>query len=252
MIVKDKWFVFQKPNAQAKLRLFCFPYSGAGAAVFRQWPDNLPRDIEVCAIQLPGREARLRETPYSQIDPLIDDLMKVIIPFLDKPFVLFGHSLGALIIFELARRLRQEQQPLPLCLSPSARVAPQVPNRERLIYNLPRQAFVERLRRFSGTPDNILENKEMMDLLLPIIRADFEINETYVYRPEPPLPCPISAFRGAKDEIMTYDDVVGWRDQTSDSFMLRTLPGSHFFINGAQSMFWQIMSHDLRQVLSKC
>ena len=244
----NKWFVFPKPNPTAKLRLFCFPYSGSGAFGFRTWPDHLPSDIEVCAVQLPGRENRLRERPYTRIQPLIEALMAEIPPYLDKRYALFGHSLGALIAFELARCLTDYDLP-PECLIVSGRGAPQSPLRESPVHALPDKEFIERLRDFNGTPEAVLQNEELMCLLLPVLKGDFAINETYRYTNDLPLPCAISAYRGDQDPNMTFDDVADWREETTNEFTLRTLPGDHFFLHQSADQFWRMINYDLQQVM---
>lgn len=250
-ITNSKWFVLPKPTSQAKLRLFCFPYAGGGASAFGPWSNYLPAQVEVCAVQLPGRESRLEDPPFTKLQPLVQDLIEVFPPYLDLPFALFGHSLGAVIAFELARQLRQKYDLLPVCLFASARIAPQLPNRESPVYRLSDTALVDRLRDFNGTPECILQDRQLMKWFLPLLRADFEVNETYVYTPDKPLDCLISAFRGSKDTIVTYDEVTAWREQTSSSFTLRTIPGDHFFIQSAEELLLQILAYDLRQLLRK-
>ncbi len=244
----NKWFVFPKPNPQAKLRLFCLPYSGSGAFGFRNWPENLPAHIEVCAIQLPGRENRLRERPFTRLQPLIEAIMEEIPPYLDKRFALFGHSLGALIAFEMARKLYRYDL-IPECVIVSGRGAPQCPTRETPIHALSDDQFIQRLREFNGTPEAVLRNEELMCLLLPVLKADFAINETYIHTEDLLLSCPISAYRGAQDPNTPFDDVVAWREQTSGNFTLRTLPGDHFFIHQAADLFWRMLNYDLSQAL---
>jgi len=246
-----KWFIFPEPIPQAELRLFCFPYAGGGASAFRSWPNYLPGQVEVCAVQLPGRENRLKDSPFTRLEPLVQAFMEVLPPYLDLPFALFGHSLGAAAAFELARQLRREYDLTSVCLFASARVAPQLPNRESPVYRLSDAALIDRLRHFNGTPDCILQDAQLMRSLLPLLRADFEVNETYVCTPDEPLNCPIFAFRGSKDEIMTYDEVAAWREQTNSLFTLRTIPGDHFFIHNAKELFLQILAYDLRQLLHK-
>lgn len=245
----NKWFLVSRPNPNCKLRLFCFPYAGAGATIFREWSKYLPDEVEVCAVQPPGRETRVREAPYTQVEPLVASLMAVMPARLDKPFAFFGHSLGALVAFILARQLRREQDVLPQHLFVSARSAPQSSRRESPFYALSDAAFLEKVQQLGGMEKSILEHAELMALIMPILRADFQMNETYTYGAEPPLACPISAFRGAKDDLMTYDEVAAWREQTTGKFRLRTLPGGHFFINGEQTAFWQVLAYDLEQIL---
>jgi medium-chain acyl-[acyl-carrier-protein] hydrolase len=176
--------------------------------------------------------------------------MAVFPPYFDLPFALFGHSLGAIVAFELTRQLRQKHGLSPICFFASGRVAPQMPNRKLPMHSLSDADFIGRLRDFNGTPECILQDTQLMGSLLPLLRADFAVNEMYIYTPGEPLNCPIAAFRGSKDKITTYDEVVAWREQTKALFTLRTIPGGHFFIHSAE-FFLQILAHDLRQLLDK-
>ena len=244
--VLDSWIIRRKPNPQARLRLFCFPYAGGGVSIFRVWPDGLPTDVEVCAVQIPGRGTRLMELPFTRLSPLIHALAEALSPFFDKPFAFFGHSLGALMSFELARRLRRQYGVQPVCLFISADRAPQIPNRDPLTYNLPEGEFLTELRRLKGTPGELLEDEELMQIMLPVLRADFAVYETYEYSTEPPLNCPISAFGGLQDQRVSRGDLEAWRDQTTVSFSLRMFPGDHFFLNTAQPALLQALSQNLR------
>lgn len=250
--LQSSWFVTPEPKPRALLRLFCLPYSGSGAFAYRSWPQNLPPQVELCAIQLPGRENRLRERPFTGVQPLVNALVPEIKPHLDKPFVIFGHSLGALLAFELARALRRSYQTLPQALLVSGRGSPRCELREEPIHALPDEQFIDRLRDFNGTSEAVLNNQELMDLLLPTLRADFAINETYQYTIDSPLPCAISAYRGDRDPNMSYDDVADWRRETEGEFILRTLPGDHFFIHNSGALFWRMLAHDLQQALKQC
>jgi medium-chain acyl-[acyl-carrier-protein] hydrolase len=241
----DSWIAFRKPNPQARLRLFCFPYAGTGAALFRTWPDGLPAYIEVCPIQFPGRGTRLTDAPFTQLSLLVQALAQVLRPLLRKPFAFFGHSLGALVGFELARELRRRFGVQPVRLFVSAAHAPQIPPRHRPIHALPDVEFLEELRRLNGTPGELLEHAELMQIMLPILRADFAVYETYAYSPEPPLTCCISGLGGLQDHRVSRDDLDGWREQTSVSFSLRTFPGGHFFLNTAQRMLLQVLAQEL-------
>ena len=187
----DRWIVRYRQNAQAPLRLFCFSYAGGGASVFRPWADMLPQGVEVCCIQLPGHEFRLGEPAYTRLTPLIQALADAISPYLDRPFAFFGHSMGALIAFELARQLRRthDKQPVRLCLG--AYRAPHLKNPNIKIYHLPSEVFKVVLRA-DGIPERILQNEELMQAMLPTLRADFELCDTYQHAEEPPLECPFS------------------------------------------------------------
>ncbi|MGB6484765.1 MAG: alpha/beta fold hydrolase [Candidatus Acidiferrales bacterium] len=242
----DSWVPCRKPNPQARLRLFCFPYAGTGASIFRTWSDGLPADFEVCPVEFLGRGTRLMETPFTQLAPLVQVLAQDLVPLLDKPFAFFGHSLGALIGFELARQLRRQSGVQPVRLFVSADRAPQIPRRDRPLHALPDGEFLVELRRLNGIPRKVLEEVELMQIMLPVLRADFAVYETYVYSTEPPLNCPISAFGGLQDYRVNRSDLEAWRDQTSVSFSLRMFPGDHFFWHTAQPLLLQVLSQELR------
>jgi medium-chain acyl-[acyl-carrier-protein] hydrolase len=241
----DSWIIFRKPNPQARLRLFCFPYAGTGASIFRTWSDGLPSDVEVCPVQFPGRGTRLMETPFTQLSPLVQALAQAMVPLLDKPFVFFGHSLGALVGFELARQLRRQSGVQPVRLFVSADRAPQIPHRDRPIHALPEREFLHELRRMNGIHGKVLEDVELMQIMLPVLRADFAVYETYVYSTEPPLDCPISTFGGLQDHRVNRGDLEAWRDQTSGPFSLRMFTGDHFFLNTTQPRLLQVLSQEL-------
>jgi medium-chain acyl-[acyl-carrier-protein] hydrolase len=243
--VVNKWFLAPRPNAQAKLRLFCFPYAGGGSAVYRGWADRLPRDVEVCLAQLPGREARLRETALTSLSQIVDELAQHIRPYLDKPFVFFGHSMGAMIAFELARRLRRLYGVEPKHLFISGRRAPQLPYDEPTTYDLPDKEFLAEVVRLNGTPREVLEHEELMLLMLPLLRADFTVCQTYRYVPEPPLSHPVTVLGGLQDHETDREKLEGWREQTGAAFRLRMLPGDHFFLKTAQAEILQIMEQTL-------
>ena len=243
----DPWIAYRKPNPQARLRLFCFPYAGIGASIFRTWPDGLPEDVEVCPVQFPGRGTRLMETPFTRLTPLVQALEEALLPLLDKPFAFFGHSLGASVGFELARQLRRRSGIQPVRLFVSADRAPQIPTRDRPIHTLPEGKFLDELRHLNGIPGKVLEDAEIMQIMLPVLRADFTVYETCMYSTEPPLDCIISGFGGLQDRRVSRSDLEAWRDQTSVSFSLRMFPGDHFFLNTTQPLLLQAISQDLRE-----
>ena len=225
----DVWIKRTGQDPQTCFGLFCFPYAGGGASIFRSWPERLPSDIEVCATQFPGREDRLRETPFARLSSLIDVLADVLYPYLDFPFAFFGHSLGSLISFELTRRLRRQKAPGALQLFVSGKRAPQIPNPDPPIHQLPDAEFIEELLRFNGTPKAVVDNPELLELLLPLLRSDLRLYETYVYDHEAPLDCPISAFAGFEDEEVSREELAAWCGQTRSRFSMQMFPGNHFF-----------------------
>ncbi len=244
-----RWFAVQKPARETRLRLFCFPYAGGTAQIYRAWGAGLPGTIEVCAAQIPGRGPRMNEAPYTNLAPLVEALTGAVAPLLDKPFAFFGHSMGAMIAFELARALQRERGVSPLHLFVSGRRAPQLPDDEPPTYNLPHDEFLEELRRLNGTPEEVLRHPEMMELLLPIIRADFSAVQTYDYRPGPPLDCPVTAFGGTEDHEVGRDDLEAWREQTSAGFSVQMFRGDHFFLHDAQPLL-QSVAHQLQPHLA--
>ncbi len=242
----DPWVVWYRQNAQASLRLFCFSYAGGGASVFRSWADALPREVEVCAIQLPGRESRITEPAYRRLVPLVQDLSAAISPYLDMPFAFFGHSMGALVSFELARQLRRTQKRQPVHLFVAAYRAPQLPNPNIKIYHLPQEVFKVVLRA-EGIPEMILQNEELMQAMLPTLRADFELCDTYEYQEEAPLWCPISIFGGLEDVRISASDLEAWSIHSDVAWNLTMLPGSHFFLHSAQDLLLAAISRQLSE-----
>ncbi|HEY9797280.1 MAG TPA: thioesterase II family protein [Leptolyngbyaceae cyanobacterium] len=241
----DTWVSWHKPNPQASLRLFCFPYAGGAALTFRTWPDSLAMALEVCPVELPGRGKRITSAPFTRLQPLVQAIAQALLPHLDKPFAFFGHSMGGLVSFELARLLRKKYGLNPAHLFVSGYRAPQVPDPDPPIHALPEPEFLEELRRLNGTPEAVLENAELMQLLLPALRADFAVIETYAYIPESPLDCPITAFGGLQDREVSCDDLEAWREQTNAAFSLQMLPGDHFFLHSAQPLLLQSLSQKL-------
>ncbi|MDB9473115.1 thioesterase II family protein [Dolichospermum circinale] len=229
------WITCPKPNLQAKLRLFCLPYAGGNRRVFHTWTDYLPKTIELCPIEIPGRGRQIKSPPYTEIQPLVREIATNIIPYLDKPYAFFGYSMGALISFELIRLLRSEYNFQPLHLFVAARHAPQLPLKKPLISQLSDADFLAEIYRLNGTPKEVLENAELMQLFMPIIRADFALIESYIYDPQPALDCPIDTFGGLQDREVSYNSLAAWQEQTTADFSLQMMDGDHFFINTAKT-----------------
>lgn len=246
----NSWITCPKPNPQARLRLFCFPCAGGMASAYKLWPNNLPADVEVCSVQLPGRGSRLKEPPFTRISALVQTLVPILRPYLNIPFAFFGHSMGGTVGFEIARQLRREDNPGPVHLFACSCPAPQIPILSPPIHMLPESAFVAELRhRYNAIPQTILENNELMQLFLPSLRADFAIIDTYVNTTEKPLDCPISVFGGLQDRAISYDALEAWRNQTRSSFTLQMFPGDHFFLHNTKSPFLQALSQQLYPLL---
>jgi medium-chain acyl-[acyl-carrier-protein] hydrolase len=224
------WFEYAPLAQKGSLRLFCFPYAGGSTQEFRLWKSQLPPQISLCLVHLPGRERRIREPLISNLQELIQNLADHI--FLDPqiPYAFFGHSMGTSVSFELARELRRRKQPEPVHLFVAGRTAPQWPRVDHAIFRLPHDQFIAEIRKLHDTPPEFLENNELVEMLIPILRADFELIGTYQYLPERPLSCPITAYGGLRDEKVSAIGLQAWKEQTSSAFRARMFPGGHFFI----------------------
>ena len=248
----ERWLAYREVNPRARVRMFCFPYAGGGASAYRGWAAPLPPDIEVCPVQLPGREGRLREAPFDRPEPLVRAMADALQPYMQGlPFVFFGHSMGAMLSFELARELRRRGQAMPLHLFVSGRRAPQVLEEDEPIHGLPEARFIEKIRELNGTPEEVLQHTELMRLLIPVLRADFAVNETYVYTEEEPLDIGISAFGGLGDLEVTREELAAWKEHTRGRFRQRMLPGDHFFIHGNREMVLEALARDLTEILAQ-
>jgi medium-chain acyl-[acyl-carrier-protein] hydrolase len=241
----SKWILFPRPNPAAMLRLFCFHYAGGSAQIFHGWPTYLPPSVEMGTIQLPGRGHRLGEPHIGRLLPLSRIVAQELLQCLDKPFVFFGHSLGALLCFETARSLRRENRRQPAHLFVSATDAPHCRSPEDPLSSLPKSALVEKLRGLNGTPVEVLQNDELMDLMLPTIRADFELCETYEYQPESPLECPMTIYGGLEDHDVEAERLAAWSEMTVGACKIRMFPGGHFYLNSSRGTFLQTFVDDL-------
>jgi medium-chain acyl-[acyl-carrier-protein] hydrolase len=229
--VTSAWFGNAQRNESANSRLFCFPYAGGSSVIYHNWAKSLPPFVDVIPVQLPGRGTRLSTAPFVRMDGLIDQLSVVLAEFLDRPFYFFGHSMGALIAFELAHALRRRYGVEPEALFLSGREPPSAPERETDIYRLPKDQFVARLRRLNGTHPDLLDNDEILELILPLLRADFELIQTYRFRRGGKLRCSIQAFAGSRDPEAGVEIIRQWRDFTSGPFLMEVIEGDHFFIH---------------------
>ena len=212
------------------MRLFCLPYAGGGATAFRSWVAKLPAVVQLCPVQLPGREMRLSETLCTRLNPLVDAMDRELRPWLDIPYAVFGHSMGALLAFEWVRKLQRDGTSLPTWLFLSGRRAPDMPGDAVLPDSLSDREFVEELtRRYNGIPQEFLENDALMEVFLPILRADISVVESYRFQEGEPLDCPITVFAGTKDGSVNLDQLLAWKRQTRCRFAMQVLPGGHFY-----------------------
>jgi len=241
-VSKGSWLIRKIHRSHPRVRLFCFHYAGGGASIFQSWSRKLPSDIEVYAVQLPGRETRFGEQPFTSLLPLVDKLREVIYPYINTPYIFFGHSMGALVSFELARTICQRYGKSPKHLFVSGRPAPHIQSSKPQIHQLPPAEFLEEIRLLNGTPDAILNNNELMELIIPVLRADCTVCETYQYQPSKPLTCAITAIGGNLDESVDLHGLQSWQQHTTNNYSLHMLDGDHFFINTCQSKLLQIIT----------
>lgn len=232
-LARSPWVRINCPRPAARLRLICLPPAGGAASRYRGWPALLPDEVEVVSVQLPGRENRLNEPPIGSMDQLVSGLAGGLAGDLTRgPFAVFGHSMGALIAFELIRRLRRDGV-APVHLFASGCRAPHLPSRSSDWHTLPDEEFIGKIRALGGIPPELLAERPFLDTMLPALRSDCTLSETYVCRPEPALSCPVSAFGGLRDEEVYPEDVQAWSGHTTAPFRAHLLPGDHFFINSA-------------------
>ena len=252
-IESNTWFAPPQPKRDAKMRVFFFPYAGGGPAAFAKWCNGLSdsfrlgstRAFSGLAVHYPGRGSRHPEPPLTNLLALVENLSQAIHPLLDKPFAFFGHSMGALIAFELTRTLRRKGLAQPNILFISACAAPQLSNPHPQIHHLPDAEFVNELKNLNGIPSEILQNNELMKLSLPTIRADFEMVETYQYQADAPLACPIITLGGTDDSRVSREGLEGWAMHTNDSFESQFFAGGHFFITTANEAVLKFVERNL-------
>jgi medium-chain acyl-[acyl-carrier-protein] hydrolase len=246
----SQWVKDSKPNGQTKLRLFCLPYAGGWSQIYRHWAEYLPKEIELCPIELPGRGPRLIEKPITHFPELVQKISTSLHPYLDRPFAFFGHSMGALLSFELVLALRSQGYPSPKILFVSGYRAPHIKSEHSPIYNLPEPEFIEEIRRMEGTPEAVLANAELRELIFPALRADFEAIYNYQYKPSKPLDLPITVFGGLEDHGINLSALEDWRRHTNKKFRLQMFQGNHFFLHEAQPLILQVIQQQLRELIA--
>ena len=233
-IKSSPWIVRRAPRDNASLRLFCFPHAGAGSVIFKDWYADFGPNVDVCAIEPPGRLARRRDPMIRSLPEFVAALEPELEPYLDVPFVLFGYSLGAAMAFESARALRRRRNLEPKHLIVAAARAPQLPRRLTAISQEPEPAFVRELERRYGPIEPVIKSDpEMLTLITEIMRVDLCMLENYQYQAEPSFDCPVLAIGGTEDASLAPGELEGWSAHTSNAFRAQRLPGGHFFLRTA-------------------
>ena len=232
MISSNNWLVTFQPNPTAPLRLLCFTHAGGSATLFRTWGMSLAPMVEIVALQLPGHGHRMSEEPYVDLTALVEAILLGIGDVLDeKPFAFFGHSMGAILAFELARALRVQSLPQPAALFVASRRAPHLLSRNRPIHTLSDEEFFIAIdRRYNGIPLQIRNEPEILRLFTTVLRADLRVVETYHYQSSEPLAYPVKGFVGMDDNDTSPSELQEWAMHTSSTFDLTVLPGGHFFL----------------------
>ena len=245
------WFVNPAPRHNADLRIICFPYAGGNSSTYTPWIKLLPENIELIAVQPPGRSSRMGEPAFTDMDQLIEELLRVIPNLLTKPYIFFGHSLGSRVSFELMTRLQQKGYPLPLHFIASGSKGPHLQAKYDITYHLPDDEFIAKLATLNGTPQEVLENKELMALFLPLLRADFQIAECYRYSSDITFDFPITVFGGQEDVRVSLEDLQSWQTFFSPQADIQVFPGGHFFIESHTEVVLDKLNNIIEQVLNK-
>jgi medium-chain acyl-[acyl-carrier-protein] hydrolase len=248
--IAGRWLRCSAGDPDPTVRLVCFAHAGGGASSFNGWRRALPGWIELVRVQLPGREDRRDEPAHMRVDELIAELFPDVQALLDAPLVLYGHSVGSLIAFELIRELRRRGYPPPLAFLLSSRRAPHRALRdEHLLHSLPDDVLVGRVRELGGVLPGMLDDAKWRDHFLPRIRADLCLSDTYVYRDGPRIDCPVHTFIGAHDNLVVREDWEAWAEHASGVFTRRVLPGGHFFSRDGQTELFGELIRILTHVL---
>ena len=227
----DRWLVPITPSRSSGVRLICFPYAGAGASIYRAWAKLLGPQIECYAVQPPGRETRFIDEPLTNVKDYARHASQAIrsLPE-DRPLILFGHSLGALAAYETAIALFESGYSIE-SLVVSGRQDPDTPSKRKPISHLDDAEFVRQMATYNGTPTEVLANTELLELLLPMIKADFAMSEKYPGRSSTKLACPVLALGSHDDSWLDATSIDRWKEVTTGEFQTKWFAGDHFYLN---------------------
>lgn len=245
----SRWLTVVGKRPDAPVQLVCLPHAGGTAATFRSWPDRLADAAEVIAARLPGRGPRRNEPPVDDLAALSRKTAAAVTRLVDRPFALYGHSMGALLAFEVARELRRAGRgPAPELLVACAYPAPRLPRRAKPISGLSAPRFASELRRLGGIPPEVLGHRDLMLLSVPALRADFAACESYRYMPEEPLTCPVVVVGGTRDRLVERRELLAWKDETSGPTSIHMLDAGHFLPSSHEDELVTILAGTLRRL----
>jgi surfactin synthase thioesterase subunit len=233
------------------VRLFCIPFVGAGAAAFHAWHDVVPAGIDVCALRFPGRESRVMEAAYDDMDELVDALATELDGWLELPYAFVGACSGGIVALELARRLRAHGRPTPSALFAAACPAPRLRGEETAVHRLPLDQMLAEVSEFGGLSEEVMENAELLELLEPTLRADLRLAETWRYRADAPLDVPVVVIGGLDDDVVRPDELLAWHTETRRTFSMRLIEGDHFVLTSAPKLAARVVALELEELLDR-
>jgi len=245
------WLRPSKSDGPSKLRLFCFPYAGGAASIYRMWPHIVPRTVEVCPVHPPGRGHRAADPPLTSAIQMAREVAREAAVCLDVPFAVFGHSFGGIVAFEFVRELRRTHGVLPVHLLVSGCHAPHFRRRADPIHRYSEAEFLREIESLGGTPAELLADRELMEMFLPVLRADFQAFYEYEYVEGPKIDCPITAYGGLRDPQIQERHLRAWREHTTKDFELHVLPGDHFFLTKNQATFFPVLGSEIGKLAAR-
>jgi len=240
---KPSWLLIPNPKKAPLMRVICFPYAGGNASTYLSWAEKLPSNVELVAIQPPGRASRMLEPAYSDMATLIDDLIESVSAYLDRPYVIFGHSLGSRVAIELIYQCRLRGLPLPQHFIASGSRGPDLPVSNQILSAMGDDELIDELRKLKGAPDVLLANKDIMKLFLPTLRADLKIADFYRFKEDIKFDCPVTVLRGELDESILLEQAESWGKYFSGSFDMHVLPGGHLFLESEVELLLQYINN---------
>lgn len=242
----NTWITCPNPQPSARVRLFCLPFAGGGASIYRGWAKDLEPSIEVCPIQLPGRENRFSETAHQSVQTLAPAIANQLQFYLDKPYLIYGHSMGALLTFEVLRILQQKGQVMPEVAILGAHRAAHLPPKRKPMSTLDDASFIAKLTTFGGFPDEVLQSKELLQFVLPTLRADFAVCDGYQFTPSSALDCSLVLIAGSHDQEVNPQDMLAWQTHTLHPARLVTLDAGHFFLKTHPQAVFDVIKQSAR------